>query len=90
MHQIRVHLAHEGHPIVGDKLYSGDGREYLEWMETGWTDSLAERLLLDRHALHAAKLAIPWSGVGLEWNSCLASDLQRFLDAGIASGEMNS
>lgn len=85
MHQIRVHLAHEGHPIVGDKLYSGDGREYLEWMATDWTEELAERLLLERHALHAAKLAIPWEGGKLEWNSPLATDLQRFLDGGIAS-----
>ena len=85
MHQIRVHLANEGHPIVGDKLYSGDGREYLEWMATDWTEALAERLLLDRHALHAAKLAIPWKGEKLEWNSPLATDLQRFLDEGIAS-----
>ncbi len=85
MHQIRVHLSHLGHPIVGDKLYSGDGREYLEWMATDWTEELEERLLLDRHALHAAKLAIPWNGRGLEWSSPLARDLQRFLDEGIAS-----
>lgn len=84
MHQIRVHLAHGGHPIVGDKLYSGDGREYLEWMATDWTEALARRLLLNRHALHAARLSIPWKGRNLEWNSPLATDLQRFLDEGIA------
>ena len=38
MHQIRVHLAHGGHPILGDKLYSGDGAEYLEWM-AAWLDA---------------------------------------------------
>ncbi len=85
MHQIRVHLAHESHPIVGDKLYSGDGWEYLEWMATDWTESLAERLMIDRHALHAAELAIPWKGGRLKWSSPLAADLQRFLDEGIAS-----
>lgn len=86
MHQIRVHLAHAGHPIVGDKLYSGDGREYLEWIETGWTAALAERLLLDRHALHATRLAIPWHMEERQWDSPLAADLQCFLDEGIATG----
>lgn len=86
MHQIRVHLAHAGHPIVGDKLYSGEGREYLEWVGTGWTAALAERLLLDRHALHATRLSIPWKMGGCQWDSPLALDLQRFLDEGIATG----
>ena len=86
MHQIRVHLALGGHPIVGDKLYSGDGGEYLEWIATGWTEGLAERLLLDRHALHAARLSIPWGGGELTWHSPLARDLQAFLDGGIAIG----
>lgn len=85
MHQIRVHLAHCGHPIVGDKLYTGDGREYLEWMETDWTEELAARLLLDRHALHAARLAIPWRGERLLWEAPLAGDLQRFLDESSSS-----
>jgi len=85
MHQIRVHLAHSGHPIVGDKLYSGDGGEYLEWIATGWSKDLAERLLLDRHALHAAVLSIPWAVGELTWHSPLARDLQTFLDGGIAS-----
>ena len=31
-------------PIVGDKLYSGDGAEYLEWMATGWTPELQATL----------------------------------------------
>lgn len=85
MHQIRVHLAHGGHPIVGDKLYSGNGGEYLEWIRTGWTDSLADRLLLDRHALHATRLSIPWNDGRVHWNSPLPGDLARFLEGGIAS-----
>jgi 23S rRNA pseudouridine1911/1915/1917 synthase len=79
MHQLRVHLAHAGHPVVGDKIYSGDGADYLTWMETGWTEDLQQRLLLPRHALHAATLALPWHGRRMEWQAELPADLADFL-----------
>jgi 23S rRNA pseudouridine1911/1915/1917 synthase len=79
MHQLRVHLAHSGHPIVGDKLYSGDGSEYVEWMKSGWTEDLQTRLLLPRHALHAAALALPWRDRRLEWQAGLPADLTDFI-----------
>jgi 23S rRNA pseudouridine1911/1915/1917 synthase len=79
MHQIRVHSAHAGHPIVGDKLYSGDGTDYVEWMAHGWTPELAARLWLPRHALHAAMLAIPWRGQRLQWHTTLPPDLSDFI-----------
>ena len=79
MHQIRVHLAHCGYPVVGDKLYSAAGREYLDWMAAGWTPDLARRLFLPRHALHAAVLAIPWAGGVIEWRAELAEDLRDFV-----------
>ncbi len=78
MHQLRVHLAHSGHPIVGDKLYSGDGSEYICWMKDGWTPDLQQRLLLPRHALHAAMLALRWRGTRRQWHAGLASDLADF------------
>jgi 23S rRNA pseudouridine1911/1915/1917 synthase len=87
MHQIRVHLAHGGHPIVGDKIYSGDGSEYLSWTRTGWTPELEARLLLPRHALHAARLAVPWAGAEVAWESPLAADLQAFVDGGVVSAD---
>ncbi len=37
LHQIRVHLAHTGHPVVGDKIYGPDEGCYLEFIDTGWT-----------------------------------------------------
>lgn len=79
MHQLRVHLAHSGYPILGDKLYSGDGSEYLEWMARGWAPDLQQRLILPRHALHAARLAVPWAGGQATWDADLAADLAAFV-----------
>lgn len=56
-HQIRVHLAHLGLPLVGDKIYGVREEAYLEFIQTGWQPGLARELLLPRHALHAASLA---------------------------------
>lgn len=78
MHQIRVHLAASGFPILGDKLYSGDGAEYLQWMDEGWTPALEKRLLLPRHALHAASLEIPWAGEPVRWEAEMPCDMVEF------------
>ena len=69
-HQIRVHLAYVGLPIVGDKIYGPDEGCYLEFIETGWTAALAARLLLPRHALHSSVMRLP--ARGLAWESALA------------------
>lgn len=74
MHQIRAHLHHAGLPILGDKIYGPDEACYLEFIETGWSPSLADQLLLDRQALHAAKLG--WRD--LRWESPLPPLLRRF------------
>jgi 23S rRNA pseudouridine1911/1915/1917 synthase len=79
MHQIRVHLAATGFPIVGDKLYSGGGEAYLEWMAAGWTAALQKKLTLPRHALHAARLRLPWQGRYFEWQAELPLDLREFI-----------
>ena len=64
-HQIRVHLAHLGHPVVGDKIYGPDENHYLRFIETGWTPELARALWLDHHALHAHRLTFdPGDGTG--------------------------
>lgn len=55
-HQIRIHAQHIGNSVVGDKLYGPDETLFLDFIETGWTDALAEKLPLNRHALHAYRM----------------------------------
>ncbi len=81
MHQIRVHLSHDGHPIVGDKLYSGHGEEYVEWMADGWTDGLQTKLHLPRQALHASRLQLAWQGRACDWYAEMPRDMRNFIDA---------
>jgi 23S rRNA pseudouridine1911/1915/1917 synthase len=89
MHQIRVHLAHAGHPVVGDKIYGPDENCYLEFIRTGWTPALATRLLLPRHALHSTALRFP--DAGLAWNSPLPADLREWAGENLlAAGENRS
>ena len=76
MHQIRVHAAASGHPLIGDKIYGSDEGCYLEFIETGWTPSLASRLLLHRHALHAGGLTLEESGQ--TWHTPLPTDIEQF------------
>ncbi len=64
-HQIRVHLAHAGYPVVGDKIYGPDEQWYLRFIEEGWTKAMQEALWLPQHALHSAALAVD----GREWRS---------------------
>ncbi len=78
-HQIRVHLSHVGHPVVGDKLYGPSPDCYLEFIRTGWTASLETRLLLPRHALHSHQIGFDDGKDTQAWTAPLPSDLQEFL-----------
>jgi 23S rRNA pseudouridine1911/1915/1917 synthase len=75
-HQIRVHLAHIGHPVVGDALY-GQGRENT----LRNTIMKREIRLLSRHFLHAAQLefAHPSTGELMKFESPLPAQLTNFL-----------
>lgn len=77
-HQLRVHLAALGHPIVGDKLYGPEGSQtFLDYIDEGMTPELASRLGHDRQALHAHLLVIthPRTGRPIELAAPLAPDL---------------
>ncbi len=75
-HQIRVHLAYLGHPIVGDKIYGPSEECYLEFIETGWTPALEKKLWLPRHALHASGLEVSLPEKIQRWEVTLYHDLQ--------------
>jgi 23S rRNA pseudouridine1911/1915/1917 synthase len=81
-HQLRVHMASLGHPIVGDKIYGPDERLYLEFIEKGVTVEMLDKLLLSRHALHAERVAFhhPRAGERREFHAPVPDDLQTFVE----------
>ena len=73
-HQIRVHLAHIGHPLLGDGVY---GPHFKTKANALGPDSQAALAALGRQALHAYLLALehPRTGEILHWESALPEDL---------------
>ena len=73
-HQIRVHLAHIGHPLMGDPVYGPHFKTKAVHLGPASQAALAT---LDRQALHAYLLALehPKTGAILEWSSDLPEDL---------------
>ncbi len=61
-HQIRIHLAHLGHPILGDKIYGGDEDAYLALVEDRLTAAQQATLIVPNHALHARAVRFDWRG----------------------------
>ena len=78
-HQIRVHLEHIGHPIVGDPVYAGGGSRRISGAARRGAEAL-ERAT-PRQALHAAGLAFrhPATGAALEFHSEWPADLRPAL-----------
>lgn len=86
-HQIRAHAQWLGHPLVGDKIYGPDARLYLEFIDRGWTEALAAKLLLPRQALHCAEIDLRPAGLPWLFSAPLAADLVEFCRRhGIADG----
>ena len=77
-HQIRVHMQHIKHPLIGDQLYAGRAR-----LPKGVSARLREALQgFPRQALHAAQLSLkhPASKEQMTWQSPLPEDMQQLLD----------
>jgi 23S rRNA pseudouridine1911/1915/1917 synthase len=78
-HQIRVHLAHVGHPVVGDPVYGGRRR-----IPRGATAQLLAALdAFKRQALHAARLGLehPANGKPMQWEAPLPADMRGLIAA---------
>ncbi|MCS3452663.1 MULTISPECIES: RluA family pseudouridine synthase [Bradyrhizobium] len=84
-HQIRVHLAHLGHPLLGDSVYGAHFKTKAGQLGAEGKDTLTA---LGRQALHAYLLALehPRTGELLHWEAPLPEDLlllQRALEAAV-------
>ena len=76
-HQIRVHMAHINHPLVGDPVYGGRFQ-----LPAACAPELAEQLRgFRRQALHARRLSFvhPGSGETMTWEAPLPDDMQSLL-----------
>ncbi len=86
-HQIRVHLAHLGHPVVCDRLYGGKaGATQLTLLDIappGFEPAAGDRIIIDRQALHAARLSFdhPANAKRLNFEAQLPDDLEGLLMA---------
>jgi 23S rRNA pseudouridine1911/1915/1917 synthase len=68
-HQLRIHLAHVGHPIVGDKLYGVDEDCYLALVQDRLTEEQRRKLILPNHALHGSALRFKWRDSNWEFKA---------------------
>ena len=77
-HQIRVHMAHINHPLVGDQLYGGRPRP-LKGASDEFRDALRE---FDRQALHATMLRLyhPITGIQMEWHAPIPDDMVKLIE----------
>jgi 23S rRNA pseudouridine1911/1915/1917 synthase len=78
-HQIRVHMAHINHPLVGDQLYGGRPRP-----PKGASDAFISVLReFDRQALHATMLRLyhPITGIEMEWHAEIPQDMVDLIAA---------
>ncbi len=78
-HQIRVHMAHIHHPLIGDSLYNKRSCSFK-----GVSDACFKIIdKFDRPALHATMLRLyhPISGIQMKWNATLPNDMIELISA---------
>jgi len=85
-HQIRVHLAHLGHPIVGDKIYGRDEGIYLRFVTRTMTPADARVLILRNHALHARAMRFSWRDRDWSFEAEANDELAAFAGLGAHAG----
>ncbi|MDF7671378.1 23S rRNA pseudouridine(1911/1915/1917) synthase RluD [Orbaceae bacterium ESL0721] len=76
-HQIRVHMAHIAHPLIGDPLYGGRPRP-----PKGASEEFMQTLRhFNRQALHATMLRLyhPVTGEQMEWHAPIPDDMQQLI-----------
>jgi len=78
LHQLRVHLAHIGHSVIGDKIYGPNPLLYLKFIDEGWTEEHQQLLGLPRHALHAHELRFAWKEEERIFMAPLPEDMRQF------------
>ena len=78
-HQLRIHLAAIGYPIVGDKLYGGNPDLYLALVQDRLTAEQRAELLVPNHALHACQITLPWHGEDKIFQAPASPDFTAFL-----------
>jgi 23S rRNA pseudouridine1911/1915/1917 synthase len=85
-HQIRVHLLHLGHPVVGDHVYAPDRHKGFGGPERAWAAGLAKRV--PRQFLHATELRFthPRTGERMRFDSPLPPDLAAAAEWARGSG----
>jgi 23S rRNA pseudouridine1911/1915/1917 synthase len=79
-HQIRIHLAAVGHPVVGDKLYGGNEDHYLALAQNRLTDEDWRQLLMRNQALHALSVRFLWREMSREFTGPLPAEFQSWVD----------
>lgn len=91
-HQIRVHAEHVEHRIVGDKIYGPDETLYIEFIENGWTDRLAEALPIQRQSLHCYRYDFQFPEGTVSFTAPLQRDMLDFCNnhMGLTDGEVES
>jgi 23S rRNA pseudouridine1911/1915/1917 synthase len=80
-HQIRIHLAHIGHPVVGDKLYGGDEDIYMALVQNRLTPEQRAKLIFENQALHARSVKFLWRGEPVEFSCEPGPWFMKFLSA---------